>query len=137
MPQSTFSFGGVLLIMSTKTKTDSRNKKTSSVRSTIKTKSARKNVEKASAASKKNKKKVNLLRLCSEMANYTDDANDKEIVKRFKTSISSSVNEDISKVSLNLILKKPTDVNMSDFPENLQPYIKHYLFMFNRSKKRK
>jgi hypothetical protein len=54
--------------MSTKTKTDSRNKKTNPVRSTIKTKSVRKkNVEKASGSSKKNKKKVNLLRLCSEM----------------------------------------------------------------------
>ena len=124
--------------MATKIKTDSRNKNTNSVRSSVKTKSVRKkNVEKAPVSSKKNKKKVNLLKLCSEMNNYADDANDKEIIKRFKTSITSSVNEDISKVSLNIILKKPGDVNMGDFPENIQPYIKHYLFMVNRSKRKK
>ena len=137
-PQSTFSFGGILFIMSTKIKADSRNKNTNPVTSTTKAKTVRKkNVEKASGSSKKIKKKVNLLKLCSEMNKYTEDANDKEIVKRFKTSITSSVNEDISKTNLITILKKPEDVNMSDFPENIQPYIKHYIFMVNRSKKKK
>ncbi|MFH0974814.1 MAG: hypothetical protein V1874_03410 [Spirochaetota bacterium] len=93
----------------------------------------KKKSDKVSNASTKQKKKINLLKLCSVMNNYSDDANDKEIIKRFKTTITSSINEDISKTSLATILKKPEDVNIGDFSESIQPYIKHYLFMFNRS----
>ena len=67
------------------------------------------------------------------MNKYAEDANDKEIIKRFKTTITSSISEDISKVSLFNILKKPEEVNMSEYSESIQPYIKHYLFMVNRS----
>ncbi|MBN2041844.1 MAG: hypothetical protein JW864_17545 [Spirochaetes bacterium] len=124
--------------MSTRTKADSRDKNSNSVKSISKSKSVRtKSTDRAPAAAKKPRKKVNLLKLCAEMSNYADDANDKEIVKRFKTSITSSVNEDISKVNLSIILKKPADVDISIFPENIQPYIKHYLFMVNRSKRKK
>jgi hypothetical protein len=95
------------------------------------------NSEKLQNAIKKQKKKTNLLKLCSGMNNYAEDANDKEIIKRFKTTITSSVGEDISKVSLFTILKKPEEVKMSDFNESIQPYIKHYIFMLNRSLNRK
>ncbi len=126
--------------MSTKTKTDSRNKKPTTVRSAVKTNDVRKkSTDKAMSISKKQqqKRKNNLLKLCSEMSKYADDANDKEIIKRFKTSITSAVNEDISKSSLNLILKNPEDVAMGNFSENIQPYLKHYLFMINRNKNKK
>jgi hypothetical protein len=92
--------------------------------------------EKASP-SKKQKKKVNLLRLCSEMNKFADDANDKEIIKRFKISIISSITEDISKINLIAILKKPEDVDLNSFSESIQPYLKHYFFMINRNKNRK
>jgi hypothetical protein len=101
--------------------------------SIIKKNSTKKKVDKISAVVKKQIKKPNLLKLCYVMNKYADDANDKEIIKRFKTTIVSSVNEDISKTNLINILKKPEEVNTSDFSESIQPYIKHYLFMFNRS----
>ncbi|MBN2402778.1 MAG: hypothetical protein JXN64_10300 [Spirochaetes bacterium] len=93
--------------------------------------------DKNSTAAKKAKKKINLLKLCSVMNNYADDANDKEIIKRFKTTITSSVSEDISKTSLMNILKKPEEISTNDFSESIQPYIKHYLFMVNRSLNKK
>jgi hypothetical protein len=102
-------------------------------KSTAMKNSTKKRTNKISAVVKKQIKKPNLLKLCSVMNKYADDANDKEIIKRFKTTITSSVNEDISKTNLFNILKKPEDVSISDFSESIQPYIKHYLFMFNRS----
>lgn len=125
--------------MATKTKTDSRNKKPTTVRSAVKTKSVRKkSTDKIMSITKKQqqKRKNNLLKLCTEMSKYAEDANDKEIVKRFKTSITSAVNEDISKTSLNLIIKNPEEVEIGDFSENIQPYLKHYMFMVNREKNR-
>lgn len=92
--------------------------------------------KKVKATSKVKRKKTNLLKLSSEMSKCIVDANDKEIIKRFKTTISSSV-EDITKMSLDLILKNPKDVEINDFPESIQPYIKHYLFMMKRSKNKK
>ena len=83
----------------------------------------------------KAKKKNNLLKLCTEMGKYIIDANDKEIIKRFKTTISSAVEEDISKSSLDMILKDPKEVQINTFSESIQPYIKHYLFMIKRKKK--
>ena len=123
--------------MSSNAKANSRNKKSTTVLSATKTKSIkniRKKREEKPSSSKKQKKRTNLLRLCSEMNQYAIDANDKEIVKRFKTTITSSVTDDISKTSLMTILKKPEDININIFSENLQPYLKHYLFMINRSK---
>ncbi len=83
----------------------------------------------------KAKKRSNLGRLCSEMSKYVVDANDKEIIKRFKTTISSSSEEDITKSTLDVILKSPKEVEMNTFSESMQPYIKHYLFMIKRNKK--
>jgi hypothetical protein len=83
---------------------------------------------------KKSKKKTNLSRLCVEMNKLTRDAVDKEVTKRFRILIETT-EEDITKVSLNQILKDPKDVDLSIFHESLQPYIKHYLFMAKRNKK--
>jgi hypothetical protein len=85
--------------------------------------------------SNKAKKKSNLLRLCTEMGQYVIDANDKEIIKRFKTTITSAAEEDISKSSLDMILKDPKEVEINTFSESIQPYIKHYIFMIKRKKK--
>ncbi len=116
-------------------------KKTKSIKSkgkgTVKKSITRKSADKTSVSVKKQTKKTNLLKLCSVMNNYADDANDKEIIKRFKTTITSSVSEDISKTSLMNVLKRPEDVSSSDFSESIQPYIKHYLFMVNRSLNKK
>ncbi len=112
------------------------NKKSNVIKSGKKMRT-KKNSDKGSINFKKQKKKTNLIKLSSVMNNYADDANDKEIIKRFKSTITSSVAEDISKTSLLTILKKPEDAKMSDFSESIQPYIKHYIFMVNRSLNRK
>ncbi len=79
-------------------------------------------------------KKVNLLKLYSEMNKMTNDAVDKEVIKRFKIII-DTIEEDITKKSLLLILKEPKNVTVSDFSDSLQPYIKHYLFLIRRNKR--
>lgn len=79
-------------------------------------------------------KKINLLKLYSEMNKLSNDAVDKEVIKRFKIIIDTS-EEDITKKSLHLILKEPKSVDISEFNDSLQPYIKHYLFLFKRSKR--
>ncbi len=89
--------------------------------------------EKSPAKRRKAKKKTNLMRLCSEMNKLASDAVDKEVIKRFKILIETS-EEDITKVSLNTILKDPGSAELSSFHESLQPYIKHYLFMAKRGK---
>jgi hypothetical protein len=89
---------------------------------------------KSKSPKRKSKKKSNLSRLCLEMNKLTRDAVDKEVTKRFKILIETT-EEDITKVSLNQILKDPKDVDLSIFHESLQPYIKHYLFMAKRNKK--
>jgi len=79
-------------------------------------------------------KKVNLLKLYSEMNKLSNDAVDKEVIKRFKIIIDTS-EDDITKKNLHLILKEPKSVNIADFSDSLQPYIKHYLFLSKRSKR--
>jgi len=86
------------------------------------------------AKSGKPRRKNNLLKLCSEMNRLVIDAVDKEVVKRFKTLIDTSA-EEITKASLDSVLKNPGDVEVSSFHESLQPYIKHYIFMVKRSAK--
>lgn len=81
-------------------------------------------------------KKINLLKLYSEMNKLSNDAVDKEVIKRFKIIIDTS-DEDITKKSLHLILKEPKSVTILDFSDSLQPYIKHYLFLLKRSKRNK
>lgn len=133
--------GGIPFPMSRTNNTKSSKDKSKAVKSGKKNtskKNIKKNAsDKNSTAAKKAKKKINLLKLCSVMNNYADDANDKEIIKRFKTTITSSVSEDISKTSLMNILKKPEEISTNDFSESIQPYIKHYLFMVNRSLNKK
>jgi hypothetical protein len=77
-------------------------------------------------------KKNNLLKLYSEMNKLSKDAVDKEVIRRFRIIIETS-EEDITKKSLELILKDQKNVNMADFSDNLQPYIKHYLFLTKRN----
>ena len=84
--------------------------------------------------SKVKTKKVNLLKLYSEMNKLTNDAVDKEVIKRFKIII-DTIEEDITKKSLLLILKEPKNVTVTDFGDSLQPYIKHYLFLIRRNKR--
>ena len=98
-------------------------------------KTAAKNKTKAGAAAVKGKKRNNLLKLCNEMGKYVIDANDKEIIKRFKTTITSATEDDISKTRLDIILKTPKEVVINEYSEGIQPYIKHYLFMIKRKKK--
>ena len=62
-----FSMWRKMYKMSAKTKTPSKTGKSPS-----------------KGPAKGKKRKTNLLRLCSEMNKYVTDANDKEIIKRFK-----------------------------------------------------
>ena len=142
---------------SAKTSTKSSTKKSgtkSNVKSTIKKSSAKKTAKKAvdktkkstvvkpksnskqTTKSKAKKKKFNLLRIYTEMNKLSADAVDREVIKRFKILIDTG-EEDITKVSMNLILKEPKNVNVSSFHESLQPYIKHYLFLYKREHKKK
>ncbi|MCP4130624.1 MAG: hypothetical protein GY754_06545 [bacterium] len=70
------------------------------------------------------------------MNKFTLDAVDREIIKRFKIIIDSS-EEDLNRTRLDEILNSPSDVDVGSYHESLQPYIKHYLFMLKRSKKKK
>lgn len=85
----------------------------------------------AKSKTKRPKRKTNLLRLCTEMNKVTIDAVDKEVTKRFRTLIDAA-DEDITKTGVQLILKNWKDVDLSQFHESLQPYIKHYIFMVKR-----
>ncbi len=86
--------------------------------------------------SKAKAKKVNLLKLYSEMNKLSHDAVDKEVIKRFKIII-DTIEEDITKKSLLQILRDPKSVIASEFGDALQPYIKHYLFLDKRNKRLK
>jgi hypothetical protein len=81
------------------------------------------------------KRKVNLLKLYSIMNGLSRDAVDREVIKRFKIII-DSIEEDISKVKMNDILKHYAHIVLSDFKESLQPYVKHCVFMLKREKSR-
>ena len=70
------------------------------------------------------------------MNKLTNDAVDKEVIKRFKIII-DTIEEDITKKSLLQILREPKSVTVSDFSDTLQPYIKHYLFLIKRNKRNK
>ncbi|MBP7583613.1 MAG: hypothetical protein KBA61_06245 [Spirochaetes bacterium] len=80
---------------------------------------------------KRPKKKTNLLRLCTEMNKVTIDAVDKEVTKRFRTLIDAA-DEDITKAGVQTILKNWKEVDLTQYHESLQPYIKHYIFMVKR-----
>lgn len=80
---------------------------------------------------KKNVKKTNLLRLYNRMTKLTSDAVDNEIVKRFKILIDAS-EEDLPKIEIDTVLNDPNNTDTHAFPEGLQPYVKHYIFMVKR-----
>lgn len=79
----------------------------------------------------RSKRKTNLNRLYTAMNKMSADAVDKEILKRFKILIDTS-DEDLPKIRVDEILKTPEVVDLPQFHESLQPYIKHYLFMIKR-----
>jgi hypothetical protein len=83
---------------------------------------------------KKKRKNTNLSRLWKEMNHLSTDAVDKEIIKRFRTII-DTMEEDITKNNLSLIMKEPKNFDLNSLHEALQPYIKHYLFMSKRNQK--
>jgi hypothetical protein len=83
------------------------------------------------AEKKNSKRKVNLLKLFSEMNQLAKDAVDKEIVKRFKTVI-DTMEDDITKTTLVSIMKQNDSLDLSMFGEGVQPYIRHYIFMMKR-----
>ncbi len=64
------------------------------------------------------------------------EANDKEIIKRFKIII-DTCEEDITKVSLQAILSDFENITYSNYHESFQPYIKHYIFMRKRLNRQK
>lgn len=115
-----------------KTKTTAQVKSKTSNTAKIKTKA--KSTTKTSTILKKKKKNANLAKLCSDMSKIAIDAVDKEVIKRFKTMI-DTYEDDITKVSLTAIMKDPKSVDLNSYNENIQPYIKHYLFMAKRNKK--
>jgi hypothetical protein len=80
------------------------------------------------------KKKDNLLKMYGIMSEMGHDAVDREVLKRLKIII-DSVDDDISKVKLNDLLKRPRQVDLNVFSEALQPYVKHCVFMLKRKLK--
>ncbi len=80
----------------------------------------------------KRTKKDNLSRLYAEMNKLSNDAVDREVIKRFKIIIDTCEN-DITKKILSSVLRDPHGVDISSFDEILQPYIKHYVFLYKRN----
>jgi hypothetical protein len=87
------------------------------------------------ASSQKKSKKENLQRLYSEMCKLSNDAVDREVMKRFKVII-DTCEEDITKKSFLAIIKDHRAVDPTDYNEILQPYIKHYVFLAKREKRK-
>ncbi len=85
---------------------------------------------------RKNTKKTNLTKLYNQMHKMAVDAVDNEIIKRFKVLIDSS-EEDVSKNDVDQLMGDPKSADTSLFPEGLQPYVKHYVFMTKRNKSQK
>lgn len=88
-------------------------------------------VKKTKKASR-SKRKTNLLRIANAMNKMVVDANDREIMRRFKVLIDTS-EEDVTKAEVDVILKNPESVTISNYHEAFQPYIKHYIFMLKRA----
>lgn len=79
----------------------------------------------------RHKKKTNMLRLYSEMNKFVADAVDREILKRFKIIIESA-DDDITKSSVDAVIKHTDEIEVRQYHESLHPYIKHYVFMKKR-----
>ncbi len=80
------------------------------------------------------KKKTNLNRLYTTMNKLTIDAVDNEVMKRFKLLI-DSLDDDMPKNKVDSLIAKPSSSEPNLFPEGLQPYIKHFIFMNKRNNK--
>jgi hypothetical protein len=85
---------------------------------------------------RKNTKKTNLTKLYNQMHKMSLDAVDNEIIKRFKILIDAS-EEDVPKTDIDQLISDPKSADTSLFPEGLQPYVKHYVFMTKRDKSQK
>ena len=85
---------------------------------------------------RKNIKKTNLTKLYNQMHKMSLDAVDNEIIKRFKILIDAS-EEDVPKIDIDQLVSDPKSTDTSTFPEGLQPYVKHYIFMTKRDKSQK
>ncbi len=97
-------------------------------------KTAIKKTENKNRVIRKKKRKVHLQKLCTEMNKMSIDAVDKEIIKRLKIIV-DTCDEDISKASLDVIIKEYESIEYNNYHESLHPYIKHYIFMVKRSKR--
>lgn len=87
--------------------------------------------KKKGTKARKNLKKTNLLRLYNYMTKLSSDAVDNEIIKRFKILIDAS-EEDLPKANIDTLLNDHKNADTHSFPEGLQPYVKHYIFMAKR-----
>ena len=85
---------------------------------------------------RKNTKKTNLTKLYNQMHKMSLDAVDNEIIKRFKILIDAS-EDDVSKNDVDQLMNDPKNSDASIFPEGLQPYVRHYIFMSKRQKNQK
>lgn len=128
------------LMAEKKTKKIAAKNRTSKISKAPKKKPAKKTVKDNPAAagvslskikSKTGKRKVNLMKLCTEMNKIAIDAVDKEVIKRFRILIDAA-EEDITKTGLHAVLKNWKDVEVTQFHESFHPYIKHYIFMMKR-----
>ena len=82
---------------------------------------------------KKNIRKTNLTKLYNNMNKMSQDAVDSEIIKKFKVLIDSA-EEDLQKIMIDELISDPMASDTSIFPEGLQPYVKHFIFMKKRIK---
>ncbi len=85
---------------------------------------------------RKNIKKTNLTKLYNHMHKMSIDAVDSEVIKRFKVLI-DACEEDLPKAIIDTLISEPKGADTSVFPEGLQPYVKHYVFMIKRDKNQK
>lgn len=85
---------------------------------------------------RKNVKKTNLTKLYNHMHKMSLDAVDSEVIKRFKVLI-DACEEDLPKAVIDALITDPKGSDTSVFPEGLQPYVKHYIFMIKRDKNQK
>jgi len=85
---------------------------------------------------RKNTKKTNLTKLYNQMHKMSLDAVDNEVIKRFKILIEAS-EEDVPKTDVEQLMSDPKNSDSSVFPEGLQPYVRHYIFMSKRQKSQK
>jgi len=82
---------------------------------------------------RKNVKKTNLTKLYNHMNKMSIDAVDSEVMKKFKVLIDSA-EEDVPKAIIDSLISDPKTSDTSVFPEGLQPYVKHFIFMKKRMK---